>query len=101
DTLYLLCVTNGGSVYARMESGSGNEDSEVQRTMLELLNQLDGFEASNKIKLKYEYLNPSTKMSMERTTGMESYTSYALSLKGLKCGFSNSLLWRGSGSLPI
>ncbi|WMV29478.1 hypothetical protein MTR67_022863 [Solanum verrucosum] len=35
---------------ARIESGSGNGDSEVQRTMLELLNQLDGFEASNKIK---------------------------------------------------
>lgn len=38
---------------ARMESGSGNGDSEVQRTMLELLNQLDGFEASNKIKVPY------------------------------------------------
>jgi 26S proteasome regulatory subunit T6 len=36
---------------ARMESGNGNGDSEVQRTMLELLNQLDGFEASNKIKV--------------------------------------------------
>jgi ATP-dependent 26S proteasome regulatory subunit len=36
---------------ARMESRSGNGDSEVQRTMLELLNQLDGFEASNKIKV--------------------------------------------------
>ncbi|KAG6753354.1 hypothetical protein POTOM_043414 [Populus tomentosa] len=36
---------------ARMESGSGNGDSEVQRTMLELLNQLDGFEASKKIKV--------------------------------------------------
>ncbi|CAI0543073.1 unnamed protein product [Linum tenue] len=36
---------------ARMESGSGSGDSEVQRTMLELLNQLDGFEASNKIKV--------------------------------------------------
>ncbi|CAA0840087.1 26S protease regulatory subunit 8 homolog B [Striga hermonthica] len=36
---------------ARMESGSGNGDSEVQRTMLELLNQLDGFEASNKLKV--------------------------------------------------
>ncbi|KAI8017060.1 hypothetical protein LOK49_LG04G00519 [Camellia lanceoleosa] len=35
---------------ARTESGFGNGDSEVQRTMLELLNQLDGFEASNKIK---------------------------------------------------
>ncbi|OMO99673.1 hypothetical protein COLO4_13151 [Corchorus olitorius] len=31
-------------------SGSGG-DSEVQRTMLELLNQLDGFEATNKIKV--------------------------------------------------
>ncbi|GKA18929.1 mitochondrial substrate carrier family protein C [Tanacetum coccineum] len=52
DTLYLLCVTNGGSVYARMEFGSGNEVSEVQRTTFKLLNQLDGFEASNKIKLR-------------------------------------------------
>ena len=46
---------------ARMESGNGNGDSEVQRTMLELLNQLDGFEASNKIKVlflfKLVYLN--------------------------------------------
>ncbi|KAJ0848620.1 putative proteasome endopeptidase complex [Helianthus annuus] len=38
-------------VMARMESGSGNGDSEVQRTMLKLLNQLDGFEASKKIKV--------------------------------------------------
>ncbi|XP_028126226.1 26S proteasome regulatory subunit 8 homolog B-like [Camellia sinensis] len=36
---------------AQMESGFGNGDSEVQWTMLELLNQLDGFEASNKIKV--------------------------------------------------
>lgn len=36
---------------ARMLSGGGiSGDSEVQRIMLELLNQLDGFEASNKIK---------------------------------------------------
>lgn len=41
---------------ARMESGSGNGDSEVQRTMLELLNQLDGFEASNKIKVLFMLL---------------------------------------------
>ncbi|CAL5375350.1 unnamed protein product [Camellia sinensis] len=39
---------------ARMESGFGNGDSEVPRTMLELLNQLDGFEASNKIKKSKE-----------------------------------------------
>ena len=30
---------------ARSESSGGGGDSEVQRTMLELLNQLDGFEA--------------------------------------------------------
>eukprot|EP01023_Acetabularia_acetabulum_P057627 TRINITY_DN6721_c0_g1_i5.p1 TRINITY_DN6721_c0_g1~~TRINITY_DN6721_c0_g1_i5.p1 ORF type:complete len:397 (-),score=79.33 TRINITY_DN6721_c0_g1_i5:774-1964(-) len=36
---------------ARSESGSGGGDSEVQRTMLELLNQLDGFESTNKIKV--------------------------------------------------
>mmetsp|Transcript_397 Transcript_397/g.1067 ORF Transcript_397/g.1067 Transcript_397/m.1067 type:complete len:179 (+) Transcript_397:869-1405(+) len=36
---------------ARMEGGSGGGDSEVQRTMLELLNQLDGFEGTNQIKV--------------------------------------------------
>ncbi|GJX58842.1 reverse transcriptase domain-containing protein [Tanacetum coccineum] len=35
---------------ATMVSGSGSSDSEVERTMLELLNLLDGFEASNNIK---------------------------------------------------
>jgi len=35
---------------ARLESGSGG-DSEVQRTMLELLNQLDGFESTKNIKV--------------------------------------------------
>lgn len=37
---------------ARTENSGGGGDSEVQRTMLELLNQLDGFEASNKIKVR-------------------------------------------------
>jgi len=36
---------------SRIESGSGGGDSEVQRTMLELLNQLDGFEAAKNIKV--------------------------------------------------
>eukprot|EP00208_Stichococcus_sp_RCC1054_P004294 CAMPEP_0206140794 /NCGR_PEP_ID=MMETSP1473-20131121/10667_1 /ASSEMBLY_ACC=CAM_ASM_001109 /TAXON_ID=1461547 /ORGANISM="Stichococcus sp, Strain RCC1054" /LENGTH=402 /DNA_ID=CAMNT_0053535083 /DNA_START=193 /DNA_END=1401 /DNA_ORIENTATION=- len=36
---------------ARGGGGGGGGDSEVQRTMLELLNQLDGFEATNKIKV--------------------------------------------------
>merc|ERR1712054_531886 len=35
---------------ARQEGGKGG-DSEVQRTMLELLNQLDGFEANKAIKV--------------------------------------------------
>jgi len=36
---------------SRSESGGGGGDSEVQRTMLELLNQLDGFEATKDIKV--------------------------------------------------
>lgn len=45
---------------ARSESGGGG-DSEVQRTMLELLNQLDGFEPSKNIKVflpavDYDYM---------------------------------------------
>jgi len=36
---------------SRLEGGSGGGDSEVQRTMLELLNQLDGFEAHQNIKV--------------------------------------------------
>lgn len=39
---------------SRIESGSGG-DSEVQRTMLELLNQLDGFEATKNIKVSRNY----------------------------------------------
>ena len=37
---------------ARSGSGGGGGDSEVQRTMLELLNQLDGFEATQSIKVR-------------------------------------------------
>jgi len=36
---------------ARIESSTGSGDSEVQRTMLELLNQLDGFESTKNIKV--------------------------------------------------
>jgi len=35
----------------RIESSGGGGDSEVQRTMLELLNQLDGFESTKNIKV--------------------------------------------------
>jgi SpoVK/Ycf46/Vps4 family AAA+-type ATPase len=45
---------------SRIESGSGG-DSEVQRTMLELLNQLDGFEATKNIKVCHGFkLDPNT-----------------------------------------
>lgn len=40
----------------RTESGSGGGDSEVQRTMLELLNQLDGFEAQSNIKVLLSFI---------------------------------------------
>ena len=36
---------------SRGESGSGGGDSEVQRTMLELINQLDGFDPRGNIKV--------------------------------------------------
>lgn len=39
---------------SRLEGGSGG-DSEVQRTMLELLNQLDGFEATKNIKVSHSH----------------------------------------------
>jgi len=39
------------SIGSARDGGGGGGDSEVQRTMLELLNQLDGFEATNKIKV--------------------------------------------------
>ncbi len=42
---------------SRLEGGSGG-DSEVQRTMLELLNQLDGFEATKNIKVRSKHLYP-------------------------------------------
>ena len=44
---------------SRGGGGSSKGDSEVQRTMLELLNQLDGFEPSSKIKVG---LNPSARV---------------------------------------
>lgn len=40
---------------SRGEGGSGGGDSEVQRTMLELLNQLDGFEGTKNIKVSFFY----------------------------------------------
>eukprot|EP00891_Asterochloris_glomerata_P001255 jgi/Astpho2/1255/fgenesh1_pm.00023_%23_10_t len=44
-------VDSIGSAREGSSGGGGGGDSEVQRTMLELLNQLDGFEATNQIKV--------------------------------------------------
>ncbi|KAI3926198.1 hypothetical protein MKW98_028334 [Papaver atlanticum] len=50
----------------RMESGSGNGDSEVQRTMPELFKQLDGFEASKKRLKRLTYSSPQVLMATNR-----------------------------------
>jgi 26S proteasome regulatory subunit T6 len=47
--IFMVEIDSIGS--SRLEGGSGG-DSEVQRTMLELLNQLDGFEATKNIKVR-------------------------------------------------
>ena len=49
----ILFMDEVDSIVSARDSGGGGGggDSEVQRTMLELLNQLDGFEATNKIKV--------------------------------------------------
>lgn len=53
---------------ARAEGGGGGGDSEVQRTMLELLNQLDGFEPTKNIKVRLRILCRS--VSHSHTTPM-------------------------------
>lgn len=47
----LIFMDEIDSIGGTRVEGSEGGDSEVQRTMLELLNQLDGFEPSNKIKI--------------------------------------------------
>ena len=49
---------------ARMDNSGGSGDSEVQRTMLELLNQLDGFEATNKIKVSCTIFLPQARCDL-------------------------------------
>ena len=49
--IFMVEVDSIGSARSDSGGGGGGGDSEVQRTMLELLNQLDGFEATNKIKV--------------------------------------------------
>ena len=54
---------------SRGESGSGGGDSEVQRTMLELLNQLDGFEATKNIKVRPFVRRPRAETNLRTSTG--------------------------------
>ena len=62
---------------ARMEGGSSGGDSEVQRTMLELLNQLDGFEATNKIKVHfYRYQETNLIIQWDQIWTMLAITSW-------------------------
>lgn len=56
---------------SRGGSGSGGGDSEVQRTMLELLNQLDGFEATKNIKVR-RHLETLSKKSKGKLTSHSS-----------------------------
>lgn len=44
------------SIGSSRVEGSEGGDSEVQRTMLELLNQLDGFEPTQNIKVFFPYM---------------------------------------------
>merc|ERR1719181_1335950 len=47
----LIFMDEVDSIGGARQDGESGGDSEVQRTMLELLNQLDGFEATNQIKV--------------------------------------------------
>jgi len=47
----LIFIDEIDSIGGARQDGESGGDSEVQRTMLELLNQLDGFEATNQIKV--------------------------------------------------
>lgn len=60
----------------RLESGGGG-DSEVQRTMLELLNQLDGFESTKNIKVKHPKKQKKTRLIIFYFfVGTHGYKSY-------------------------
>ncbi|KAI7997281.1 hypothetical protein LOK49_LG10G00505 [Camellia lanceoleosa] len=92
---------------SQMEYGSGNGDSEVQQMMLELFNQLNGFEASNKIKvlmatnridiLDQALLRPgriNRKIEFPNPNEEDAYTPVAVMIywMALRCGhFLNSL----------
>ena len=59
---------------SRGGSGGGGGDSEVQRTMMELLNQLDGFEATKNIKVSWRLKKKAIK-SADTFIGHHGYQS--------------------------
>ena len=54
-----LCLKNFYFLGARFDDGAGG-DNEVQRTMLELINQLDGFDPRGNIKVLMATNRPDT-----------------------------------------
>lgn len=61
---------------SRLEGGSGG-DSEVQRTMLELLNQLDGFEATKNIKVRpLRWAGPGWPSELGRPRHLADFTTF-------------------------
>ena len=57
--MYILAIVIAANLSTRYDSHSGGE-REIQRTMLELLNQLDGFDSKGDVKVStlhtYMYL---------------------------------------------
>lgn len=54
--VFVFCLVAGGT---RFDEGSGS-DGEVQRTMLEIVNQLDGFDARGNVKVLMATNRPDT-----------------------------------------
>ena len=61
----------------RYESNSGGE-REIQRTMLELLNQLDGFDSKGDVKVIYSTPVKYTERDWENSTKESQYVTGAL-----------------------
>jgi len=56
----ILFIDEVDAIGGSRGGGDGNEDSEVQRTMLEIVNQLDGFEARGNVKILMATNRPDT-----------------------------------------
>lgn len=67
----------------RYDSNSGGE-REIQRTMLELLNQLDGFDSRGDVKVSFKLF---------RSLGSDFKQKYFCTLKSLKLGMFTRILF--------